>query len=114
IKEIGPLPADAHGTYDKLPLKQLDKRLTEAMNHLKKYENVNKKACEQFIQAASQKDDLAKRVNELQKNEQAIKELLTVLENRRYETLHLTFKQVAKYFSEVFRKLIPNGSANLR
>nr|CAD2148029.1 unnamed protein product [Meloidogyne enterolobii] len=113
IKEIGPLPADAHGTYDKLPLKQLDKRLTEAMNHLKKYENVNKKACEQFIQAASQKDDLAKRVNELQKNEQAIKDLLTVLENRRYETLHLTFKQVAKYFSEVFRKLIPNGSANL-
>uniref|UniRef100_A0A914LKC3 SMC hinge domain-containing protein n=1 Tax=Meloidogyne incognita TaxID=6306 RepID=A0A914LKC3_MELIC len=98
IKEIGPLPADAHGTYDKLPLKQLDKRLTEAMNHLKKYENVNKKACEQFIQAASQKDDLAKRVNELQKNEQAIKELLTVLENRRYETLHLTFKQVAKIF----------------
>ena len=39
--------------------------------------------------------------------------MLTVLENRRYETLHLTFKQVAKYFSEVFRKLIPNGSANL-
>uniref|UniRef100_A0A914KU80 Structural maintenance of chromosomes protein 3 n=3 Tax=Meloidogyne TaxID=189290 RepID=A0A914KU80_MELIC len=113
IKEIGPLPADAHGTYDKLPLKQLDKRLTEAMNHLKKYENVNKKACEQFIQAASQKDDLSRRVNELQKNEQAIKDLLTVLENRRYETLHLTFKQVAKYFSEVFRKLIPNGSANL-
>nr|CAD2186922.1 unnamed protein product [Meloidogyne enterolobii] len=59
------------------------------------------------------KDDLSRRVNELQKNEQAIKDLLTVLENRRYETLHLTFKQVAKYFSEVFRKLIPNGSANL-
>ena len=70
IKEIGALPADAHGTYDKLSLKQLDRKLTESMNHLKKYENVNKKACEQFIQAASQKDDLAKRVAELQKNEQ--------------------------------------------
>uniref|UniRef100_A0A1I8B5N8 SMC hinge domain-containing protein n=1 Tax=Meloidogyne hapla TaxID=6305 RepID=A0A1I8B5N8_MELHA len=113
IKEIGSLPADAHGTYDKLSLKELEIRLAESMKRLKKYENVNKKACEQFVQASSQKNELAGRVADLQKNEQAIKDLLTVLENRRYETLHLTFKQVAKNFSEVFRKLIPNGSANL-
>lgn len=36
-----------------------------------------------------------------------------MLENRRYETLQLTFKQVAKNFNEVFKKLIPNGRGNL-
>lgn len=113
IKEIGSLPSDAHGTYNQMSLKQLDKKLIECMNELKKYENVNKKACEQFLRASSQKEELSKRVEELQKNEQSIKDLLIVLENRRYETLHLTFKQVAKNFSEVFKALIPEGQANL-
>uniref|UniRef100_A0A914HC04 RecF/RecN/SMC N-terminal domain-containing protein n=1 Tax=Globodera rostochiensis TaxID=31243 RepID=A0A914HC04_GLORO len=90
-------------------LKQLDRRLTECMNELKKYENVNKKALDQFML----KEELTKRVEELQNNERTIQELLTVLENRRYETLQLTFKQVAKNFEDVFNKLIPQGKANL-
>lgn len=52
-------------------------------------------------------------MDELKKNEQAIKDLLNVLENRRYETLQLTFKQVAKNFHEVFKQLIPQGRADL-
>uniref|UniRef100_A0A915DZM9 Uncharacterized protein n=1 Tax=Ditylenchus dipsaci TaxID=166011 RepID=A0A915DZM9_9BILA len=83
------------------------------MNELKKYENVNKKALDQFVKASSQKDELTKRVNELKKNESSIKDLLSVLENRRFETLQLTFKQVAKNFHDVFEKLIPSGRANL-
>lgn len=44
---------------------------------------------------------------------QSIKTLIDVLENRRHETLQLTFKQVAKNFSEVFHRLIPDGRADL-
>lgn len=36
-----------------------------------------------------------------------------MLDNRRYDTLQLTFKQVAKNFQEVFKKLITNGHADL-
>lgn len=36
-----------------------------------------------------------------------------MLENRRYETLQLTFKQVAKNFHDVFKKLIAQGRADL-
>lgn len=43
------------------------------MNELKKYENVNKKAMEQFMRAAGQKEELNKRVEELQRNEQVNK-----------------------------------------
>uniref|UniRef100_A0A183BL97 Structural maintenance of chromosomes protein n=1 Tax=Globodera pallida TaxID=36090 RepID=A0A183BL97_GLOPA len=114
IRDIGSLPADtALGKYDTMGLKQLDRRLTECMNELKKYENVNKKALDQFMRASTQKEELTKRVEELQNNERTIQELLTVLENRRYETLQLTFKQVAKNFEDVFNKLIPQGKANL-
>ena len=53
-----------------MSLKQLDKKLTECMNALKKYENVNKKALDQFVRASGQKEELNTRVDELKKNEQ--------------------------------------------
>lgn len=39
------------------------------MNELKKYENVNKKALDQFVRASAQKDKLSKHVDELRNNE---------------------------------------------
>lgn len=38
---------------------------------------------------------------------------MNVLEQRKFEAIQFTFKQVSKYFSEVFRKLVPNGHAQL-
>lgn len=48
---------------------QLDKKLTECLNQLKKYENVNKKALDQFVRAKAQKEGLSKSVDELKQNE---------------------------------------------
>lgn len=39
------------------------------MEQLKKYENVNKKALDQFVQASGQREDLAKRMDEHKDNE---------------------------------------------
>lgn len=36
-----------------------------------------------------------------------------MLEHRKYEAIQFTFKQVSKYFSEVFKKLVPQGHAML-
>jgi Chromosome segregation ATPases len=38
---------------------------------------------------------------------------MLVLEQRKYEAIEFTFKQVSKYFSEVFHKLVPSGHAQL-
>ena len=38
---------------------------------------------------------------------------MNVLEHRKYEAIQFTFKQVSKYFSEVFKKLAPQGHAQL-
>jgi len=113
IKDIGSLPTDTLGKYENMNLSHLHKKLTESMTALKKYENVNKKALDQFLRASAQKDDLTRRVEELTRNETAINELLQVLNNRRYETLQLTFKQVSKNFSDVFKRLIPEGNGYL-
>ena len=58
------------GTYQNYGLKQLDKKLTECMNELKKYENVNKKALDQFVRANTQKESLTKQVEEMRKGKE--------------------------------------------
>ena len=35
------------------------------------------------------------------------------LDQRKYEAIQLTFKQVSKYFTEIFKKLAPTGHAVL-
>uniref|UniRef100_A0A1I8EV45 Protein kinase domain-containing protein n=1 Tax=Wuchereria bancrofti TaxID=6293 RepID=A0A1I8EV45_WUCBA len=112
IRELGSLPMDSKN-YESYSLKQLDKKLGEALEQLKKYENVNKKALDQFVQASGQKEDLAKRMDEHRANQKAISDLLTVLDQRKYEAIQLTFKQVSKNFHTVFEKLVPGGYGSL-
>ncbi|KAI6242798.1 Structural maintenance of chromosomes protein [Aphelenchoides fujianensis] len=113
MNEVGSISHEVLVKYQNLNLKQLDKKLTECLNELKKYENVNKKALDQFVRAKNQKDSLQKNVEDLKQNENSIKSLIEVLDARRHETLHLTFKQVAKNFNELFRRLIEGGTAHL-
>ena len=40
-------------------------------------------------------------------------DLMDVLEQRKFEAILFTFKQVSKYFQEVFKKLVPSGTATL-
>lgn len=68
IRELGSLPMDSKN-YESYSLKQLDKKLSEALEQLKKYENVNKKALDQFVQASGQKEELAKRMDEHRANQ---------------------------------------------
>ncbi|CAB4408988.1 unnamed protein product [Rhizophagus irregularis] len=51
--------------------------------------------------------------DELDQSKRAINELITVLDQRKDEAIERTFKQVAKYFSEVFEKLVPAGRGQL-
>lgn len=90
IKEIGSLPTADIGRYQNLNLKQLEKKLTECMNELKKYENVNKKALDQFVRASGQKDELTKRVDELKRNEHVT-------------TSHFAIRKIARFSLSQFK-----------
>ncbi|XP_012256886.1 structural maintenance of chromosomes protein 3 [Athalia rosae] len=114
ITELGALPShEAIGKLSRLSTKQLLKEMDKANNHLKKYSHVNKKALDQFMSFSDQKEKLVKRKEELDRGDEKIKELMLVLEQRKCEAIQFTFKQVSKYFSEVFKKLVPSGHAQL-
>lgn len=48
MRDLGTLPTEAFSKFMNLNAKQLDKKLAECMNELKKYENVNKKVTKYF------------------------------------------------------------------
>ncbi|XP_069679641.1 structural maintenance of chromosomes protein 3 isoform X2 [Periplaneta americana] len=114
IQELGSLPSpDIYSKYQNMSTKNLFKEMEKANSHLKKYSHVNKKALDQFMSFSDQKEKLVKRKEELDRGDEKIKELMMVLEQRKYEAIEFTFKQVSKYFSEVFHKLVPSGHAQL-
>ena len=93
--------------------KQLFKQLEKANLELKKYSHVNKKALDQFISFSEEKEKLMSRKDELDRGHKKIKDLMDVLEQRKFEAILFTFKQVSKYFMEVFKKLVPTGHGTL-
>lgn len=113
IRELGSLPTDAFSKYKNMAHKQLYKQLEKAQSELKKYSHVNKKALDQFISFSEQKEKLMSRKEELDRGYKKIQDLMDVLEQRKYEAILFTFKQVSKYFQEVFKKLVPAGTATL-
>nr|CAH7739327.1 unnamed protein product [Callosobruchus chinensis] len=114
INQLGALPAqDLYTQYSKMTSRYLFKELEKANNHLKKFSHVNKKALDQFMSFSEQKEKLQKRKEELDRGDEKIKELIATLEQKKMEAIQFTFKQFSKYFTEVFKKLVPDGRAKL-
>ncbi|XP_059093382.1 structural maintenance of chromosomes protein 3-like [Tigriopus californicus] len=113
IRDLGSLPTDAFSKYKNMSQKQLFKQLEKANLELKKYSHVNKKALDQFISFSEQKEKLMSRKEELDRGRKKIQDLMDVLEQRKFEAILFTFKQVSKYFQEVFKKLVPTGQGTL-
>ncbi|CAG8605629.1 28548_t:CDS:10, partial [Dentiscutata erythropus] len=113
IRELGALPEEAFEKYKNTDPTKLLKQLHKVNEGLRKYSHVNKKAFEQYNNFTKQRDTLTKRKEELDQSKRAINDLINVLDQRKDEAIERTFKQVAKYFSEIFEKLVPAGRGQL-
>ncbi|CAF3277864.1 unnamed protein product [Rotaria sp. Silwood2] len=92
---------------------KLQRDLDRAIVELKKYAHVNKKALDQFLQFSDERDKLTNRKAEIDEAHRHIVDLIESLDNKRFETIQFTFKQVSLYFTEVFKRLVPEGTAHL-
>lgn len=113
IRELGTLPSDAEVKYSKMNLKQLYKKLEQCNQELQKYSHVNKKALDQYLEFSEKKERLLQRKEQTDFEYKAIEDMISSLEQRKYEAIQTTFQQVSQHFSDVFARLVPNGRANL-
>lgn len=112
IRELGSLPAD----FDKfrgLSIGNLMKKLKKANEGLAKYSHVNKKALDQYISFSEKREGLSQQREELDSGAAAIRQLIDSLDQRKDEDILRTFKGVSKFFTEVFKELVPGGLASL-
>ncbi|KAI8320202.1 RecF/RecN/SMC protein [Martensiomyces pterosporus] len=113
IQDLGVLPEEAFRNFTRAQIPKLAKKLHKTNEKLKKFGHVNKKAFEQYGIFARQRESIQQRKQELDQSAAAIEELIEVLDQRKDEAIERTFKQVSKYFSEVFEKLVPAGKGAL-
>lgn len=92
---------------------KLVKKLHQVNDGLKAFAHVNKKAFEQYNNFTKQRDELLKRRGELDTSAESIQALIETLDQRKDEAIERTFKQVSKYFEEVFETLVPAGKGVL-
>uniref|UniRef100_A0AC35F533 Structural maintenance of chromosomes protein n=1 Tax=Panagrolaimus sp. PS1159 TaxID=55785 RepID=A0AC35F533_9BILA len=113
VKDLGTLAVDITSKFGNLRRKELEAQWMDSLNHMKKFKNVNKKALDQFVRSTTERDNLHSQIEEMQENYQRINALIEASETRKFDALYLTFKQVAKNFHDVFKKLVPNGVGDL-
>ena len=112
-RNLGVLPADAYDKYQDMSMKELYFKLDQCNQELKKLSHVNKKAMDQFVQFSEHKEKLLQRREEADRAYKSILEFINTLDRRKNENMQTTFQQVAKYFNEVFLKIVPQGTAHL-
>ncbi|OAE21948.1 hypothetical protein AXG93_242s1310 [Marchantia polymorpha subsp. ruderalis] len=113
IRDLGSLPSDAFEKYQKKNLKELHKMLHKCNEQLKKFSHVNKKALDQYVNFTEQREELHQRQAELDSGDEKIRELISVLDQRKDESIERTFKGVAKNFREAFSELVQGGHGSL-
>ncbi|KAL8029530.1 hypothetical protein ABFS82_14G227100 [Erythranthe guttata] len=109
IRELGPLSSDAFETYKRRSIKELYKLLHKCNEQLQQFSHVNKKALDQYVNFTDRREELQRRQAQLDAGDDKIKELISVLDMRKDESIERTFKGVAKHFREVFSELVQGG-----
>jgi len=114
LQNIGTVPSEE---VEKLQSfrnsKQLISEIKKVNEDLEKYDHVNKKALDQFMSFSDRRELLLKRKEELDSGDESIKDLIRHLDHQKDEDIMRTFRQVARYFREVFSELIPQGKGEL-
>ncbi|OVA00519.1 RecF/RecN/SMC [Macleaya cordata] len=109
IRDLGSLPSDAFYMYRHKSIKELFKMLHKCNEQLQQFSHVNKKALDQYANFTQQREELQKRQAELDAGDEKIRELISVLDQRKEESIERTFKGVARHFREAFSELVPGG-----
>lgn len=114
IQEIGSLPpASELSKYGAMTIASLMSELESVNKKLKKYAHVNKKAFDQFVSFSEQRESLIERKEDLDRSAEKVKDLIESLDLQKDEAINRTFRGVSTHFRDVFREIVPNGSAEL-
>ncbi|CAN6979570.1 unnamed protein product [Brassica oleracea var. botrytis] len=106
IMGLGPFSSESFDMYKQKNIKELQKVLHGCSEQLQQFSHVNKKALDQYVNFTEQREELQKRKTELDAGDEKIKELITVLDQQKDESIERTYKMVSFHFREIFSQLV--------
>uniref|UniRef100_A0A3Q7GZH8 SMC hinge domain-containing protein n=1 Tax=Solanum lycopersicum TaxID=4081 RepID=A0A3Q7GZH8_SOLLC len=106
IRELGPLSSDAFETYKRKNVKELYKMLHKCNEQLQQFSHVNKKALDQYVNFTEQREELQRRQAELDAGDEKIKELISVLDMRKDESMFLVMMSRVLMQREELRNIL--------
>ncbi|EEC72426.1 hypothetical protein OsI_05744 [Oryza sativa Indica Group] len=86
--------------------------LYDCNEQLQQFRHVKKKPLD-CVNFTEQREQLERRRAELDAGDQKIRELVSILDQRKDESIERTFKGVARHFREVFSELVQGGHGHL-
>ncbi|KAL0674875.1 hypothetical protein Bca4012_002856 [Brassica carinata] len=113
IMGLGPFSSESFDMYKQKSIKELQKVLHGCSEQLQQFSHVNKKALDQYVNFTEQREELQKRKTELDAGDEKIKELITVLDQQKDESIERTYKMVSFHFREIFSQLVQGGHGHL-
>lgn len=114
MRQVGALPAADIEAFKELPVAKLVKLLSTCNKERAKYNHVNKKALDQYVNFSDRRRDLTEAKTELDETRDALANLLSTLDDRKDRTILDTFETVASHFATIFSQLEPDGRAELQ
>lgn len=118
-KEVtGPTPLPLGDMVERLPAVQaiapdLEERLKQQRMQLRRMGAVNPDAQSEYKQVRERHDSMVSQVDDLQKAESDIREVIAELDSLMDREFRKTFDTVAAEFREIFARLFPGGQARL-
>nr|VDC80666.1 unnamed protein product [Brassica rapa] len=109
IMGLGPFSSESFDLHKQENIKELQKMLHGCSEQLQQFSHVNKKALDQYVNFTEQQEELQKRKAELDAGDEKIKELITVLDQQKDESIERTYKMVSFHFREIFSQLVQGG-----
>lgn len=87
------------------------RELQKCNQKLSQLTNVNRKALDQLTEGQNNIKLLRSEKKDIDLGYKSIEKLIESLEHKKYEAIQITYRQVSKFFSEMFNKLVPEGKA---
>ena len=116
LLEQGTIPNTEVQKFEKLKTKQCEKELENVQKQLEKIERsgkVNLKSQDLYDGLLADKKQLEKRRSNMATSVENCSALYEAMENSSNTKIEFTFRQVAKYFEETFKILVPNGHGRM-
>eukprot|EP00092_Neocalanus_flemingeri_P039072 GFUD01042533.1.p1 GENE.GFUD01042533.1~~GFUD01042533.1.p1 ORF type:complete len:863 (+),score=306.67 GFUD01042533.1:271-2589(+) len=113
LNSLGGVQPEVLEEYQDGSRNMLGKKLQKIQKKLKKFDNVNKKALDQFLTFTEENARLVERQNLLMEDKTRILNMINVLDTKKNEQILYTYKQLYKNFKQVFSSLVLGGQGQL-